>query len=82
MSTKLNDYYTITFPKQFKILTFLFYRDGVYEMARFGQGQGPIVMNYVHCTGRETKITDCNFDLDTSDCTHLDDVSISCHNSV
>ena len=46
--------------------------------AFYGQGGGPTVLNRLDCTGTETSILECTFDLDTSDCSHSDDAGLQC----
>lgn len=47
--------------------------------ARFGQGSGPTWMDYVNCLGSETRIEDCiHRGWGTEDCSHAEDISISC----
>ena len=49
-------------------------------MPSYGQGDGPIWLSEVNCTGHELKLTDCQFPggWDSNDCTHEDDVAIKC----
>uniref|UniRef100_A0A1X7U1B7 Deleted in malignant brain tumors 1 protein n=1 Tax=Amphimedon queenslandica TaxID=400682 RepID=A0A1X7U1B7_AMPQE len=49
-----------------------------YSFSYFGQGSGPIVMDNLQCTGSESALTDCPFDPDVSDCTHLEDSGVMC----
>lgn len=41
-------------------------------------GDGPISIRNVVCDGTEANILECTFDVDTSDCSHLDDVGVQC----
>ena len=52
-----------------------------YNLAQFGQGSGPIVMDNVGCEGSEAQLTDCPFDSDTSDCSHFEDAGVECAES-
>ena len=49
-----------------------------YSQAQFGQGSGPIVLDDLDCNGDEVSILNCDFDQDTSDCTHFEDAGIRC----
>jgi len=39
-------------------------------MAEFGEGSGTIYLSDVACTGSESRLIDCTYDPDTSDCNH------------
>ena len=45
--------------------------------AGFGDGEGPIVMDYVGCQGNETRIVDCYYSA-ISSCAHSGDVGVIC----
>jgi len=53
----------------------------VYSNAHFGQGTGPILLDDLLCTGRETRLIDCpsggvgNFDNCNG---HADDAGVQC----
>ncbi|KAL5460311.1 hypothetical protein EMCRGX_G033753 [Ephydatia muelleri] len=47
--------------------------------AGFGDGEGPIVMDYVGCQGNETRIVDCYYSA-ISSCAHSGDVGVICLN--
>ena len=51
------------------------------SFAQFGQGSGPIVLDNIDCHGDELSILECDFDPDTSDCTHFEDAGIRCGES-
>ena len=53
-----------------------------YSFAYFGQGSGPIVLDNLDCNGDEESILECDFDPDTSDCTHFEDAGIRCLESL
>ena len=46
--------------------------------AHFGQGSGTIYLDDVACTGSESRLIDCTYDPDTSDCNHGEDAGIRC----
>ena len=48
--------------------------------ARYGQGDGPIHMTNLDCTGEEESLFDCPYDGADSHqyCRHYEDVSIEC----
>lgn len=45
---------------------------------QYGQGTGPIYVDAAGCNGREDHIFDCNFDANTNDDNHGEDVGVSC----
>ena len=47
--------------------------------SRFGQGEGPIVLDNVQCTGQEAYLTDCpNNGYFTHNCAHYEDAGVRC----
>ena len=47
--------------------------------AHFGQGEGPIILDNVHCTGNEAYISDCqNNGLFIHNCEHYEDAGVRC----
>ena len=45
----------------------------------FGQGRGPIVLEFVRCSGFEENLTDCsNNGLGYSTCSHYEDAGVFC----
>ena len=46
--------------------------------ARYGQGNGSILLDDVACLGSESSLFDCNFDPVTSDCSHREDAGVRC----
>ncbi|XP_041374983.1 LOW QUALITY PROTEIN: deleted in malignant brain tumors 1 protein-like [Gigantopelta aegis] len=50
-----------------------------YRSAYFGQGKGPIYMNYVRCKGSETSLTQCHYSgWKIHSCTHREDAGVAC----
>lgn len=48
-------------------------------LAHFGQGEGPIVLDGVQCSGLETYITDCHHNgFFTHNCIHAEDAGVQC----
>ena len=50
----------------------------IYLSAHFGQGNGPIFMDDVACTGSESRLIDCVYDNDTNEDTHAEDAGVRC----
>ena len=49
--------------------------------ARFGQGEGPIVLDDLRCTGNETDILSCPYTLNHN-CVHNEDAGVRCTNVI
>lgn len=48
-------------------------------LAHYGQGEGPIVLDGVQCSGLETYITDCQHNgFFTHNCIHAEDAGVQC----
>ena len=47
----------------------------------FGEGSGPIHLDYVVCTGTEYNLMDCQIGSGTRDSSHSDDVGVKCNTS-
>ena len=57
----------------------------VYYSAHFGQGNGPIWLSYLYCTGTEQNILNCQrgYGLGNSYyCSHVNDVSVVCPGNI
>ena len=50
--------------------------------ARFAQGEGPIHMTTVGCSGNESSIFDCDFSNETLGCNHGMDAGVICGRAV
>lgn len=49
------------------------------SMAYFGEGQGPIHLDNVRCTGKESSLGECQADgQDAHDCRHSEDAGVIC----
>ncbi|CAG2228186.1 unnamed protein product [Mytilus edulis] len=42
-------------------------------------GNGPIWLNSITCSGSEHKLINCTYSIDTSNCTHWSDVGVKCY---
>ena len=47
----------------------------------FGSGTGPIVLDNLHCTGRETRLDECPH-TKAHNCHHLEDIALFCSNEI
>lgn len=55
------------------------YTGNATRSAFFGQGRGPIFMEYVRCTGFEETVLDCKHNgLGYSTCYHFEDAGVAC----
>ena len=50
----------------------------VVSNAVYGPGTGPVYVNNLACIGSEINILQCNYDEDTTDCTHTQDAGVQC----
>lgn len=52
--------------------------------ASFGEGNGPIYLDGVTCSGNETKLFDCSFKTlqHANGCDHSEDVGVRCHGTI
>ena len=51
-----------------------------HHSARYGQGDGPIWLDEVKCSGNELNVANCTHNpYGETDCEHHEDVSIECH---
>ena len=46
--------------------------------AYFGEGSGPIHMDYISCTGTEYNLTDCETRSSSRQSNHSEDVGVKC----
>lgn len=51
-----------------------------FSNARFGEGNGSIILDDVACTGTENRLIDCTFNPN-SNCGHNEDAGIRCQRS-
>ena len=56
----------------------LFTDANAYLMAHFGSGSTVIHLDDVTCTGTETSLLRCSYDIDTTDCSHTQDAGVRC----
>ena len=56
----------------------LFTDANAYLMAHFGSGSTVIHLDDVTCTGTETSLLRCSYDIDTTDCSHAQDAGVRC----
>ena len=50
--------------------------------AAYGQGNGPIHMNEVECTGYELSLMECSHNISNqNNCNHSQDASVQCQTS-
>ena len=57
---------------------FCFTAARTFSNAFFGQGTGPIHLDNVLCTGRETRLQDCTHSRDASEDFHFEDAGVRC----
>jgi len=50
----------------------------VFVSAHFGQGNGPILLDNVACSGSESTLLDCRYGNTTSDDAHSEDAGVRC----
>jgi len=49
-----------------------------YSMAYFGSGSTLIHLDDVACSGNETSLLNCSYDIHTGDCSHSEDAGVRC----
>ena len=50
-----------------------------FSQAQFGEGRGPIFLNYVTCIGTESKLLSCEHDgIGGASCDHSEDAGVIC----
>ena len=59
------------------------YAGNATQSASFGSGRGPIFMEYVHCSGFEESLLDCDHSgLGLSTCRHWEDAGVVCQGEI
>ena len=54
-----------------------------YPRARHGQGEGPILLDNVVCTGSETSLQQCRHNgVGNHNCGHSEDAGVACSNGM
>ena len=49
------------------------------DAALFGRSESPIFLSFVHCTGNESRLSDCEGSaIGLKDCTHEQDAGVRC----
>ena len=49
--------------------------------SHFGEGTGHIWLNDVNCTGSESRLLDCRYNIAEGNCYHFEDSSVQCMES-
>ena len=51
-----------------------------YHSASFGEGYGPVLLDYVNCNGDEASLLNCEYLITntTSQCDHSSDAGVDC----
>ena len=49
-----------------------------YLSAFFGEGYGPVLLDYVNCNGDEASLLNCEHTNDTTQCDHSSDAGVDC----
>ena len=61
-----------------KIMTILIIGSIAHTGAYFERGTAPTLLDDVACTGTESRLMNCRYDSNTSDCTHSEDAGVTC----
>ena len=57
----------------------LFFTDSLaFSYAHFGSGSGSIFLDNVGCSGGESILLDCYYNISGSDCSHSEDAGVRC----
>ena len=57
---------------------FLFLESRYFSSDKFGKGSGPVLIDYINCTGLEGSLLRCNHFTHASGCSHDSDVGVTC----
>ena len=49
-----------------------------YLSAFFGEGYGPVLLDYVNCNGDEASLLNCDHKKATNQCDHSSDAGVNC----
>ena len=60
-------------------LLFILLGGDIFSAMEFGEGRGPIFLDYLQCEGHEEKLVDCPSLYFLSQCSHAEDVGIRCN---
>ena len=51
----------------------------VFNVSNYNNWSSPIFLNDMQCEGDEKNLTQCNFNQETHNCDHSEDVGVSCN---